>query len=299
MTTKEYLKQYYQNNKEKALAYAKNKRDTKRIAIDNDTYVIPEMKEKKCNCCKEVQPVSMFSFHKSSGTYQNECNPCRKNKAKQYRDNNKEIVRETERLRNIKRRENHHYRMSVSMRSRMHHCYVRKTMHSNEYLSIDNNTFDKWIQLAIDTEDYNNGLTLENYGQEWDLDHIVPCDIFDLTDNEEVKLCFHWTNIQPLKSSYNSTKCNKIIPFMIFSRDYRLYLFAMNNKIDIDEIALVTASTMKIVESRRGNYLRKVKKLKIGQSAATPLKALLLAQEEGSETKEVSAEEDQQSSMNA
>lgn len=38
----------------------------------------------------------------------------------------------------------------------------------------------------------------DNHGIVWELDHITPCSKFDLTKLEQQKLCFHYTNTQPL-----------------------------------------------------------------------------------------------------
>jgi hypothetical protein len=38
----------------------------------------------------------------------------------------------------------------------------------------------------------------ENHGDVWELDHIIPCSSFDLSDLEQQKICFHYTNFQPL-----------------------------------------------------------------------------------------------------
>lgn len=44
-----------------------------------------------------------------------------------------------------------------------------------------------------------DGMNWDNYGKKgWHLDHIKPCNSFDLTNKEEQKQCFHYSNIQPL-----------------------------------------------------------------------------------------------------
>jgi hypothetical protein len=45
------------------------------------------------------------------------------------------------------------------------------------------------------------GMDWNNYGRKtdnWCIDHIIPCAYFDLTDPEQQKECFHYTNLQPL-----------------------------------------------------------------------------------------------------
>ena len=53
-------------------------------------------------------------------------------------------------------------------------------------------------------------MTWDNYG-EWHIDHIKPCCGFDLTDFEQQKKCFHYTNLQPLWAKDNITKNGKFI----------------------------------------------------------------------------------------
>jgi len=40
------------------------------------------------------------------------------------------------------------------------------------------------------------------------IDHIIPCDKYDLTKIEHQKACFHYTNLQLLSSHYNRIKSN-------------------------------------------------------------------------------------------
>jgi len=49
---------------------------------------------------------------------------------------------------------------------------------------------------------FNEGMTWENYGK-WHVDHILPCNTFDLTKPEEQKKCFHYSNLRPLWAEEN------------------------------------------------------------------------------------------------
>lgn len=52
------------------------------------------------------------------------------------------------------------------------------------------------------------GMTWENQG-EWHIDHKKPCSLFNLTDLDQQKICFHYTNLQPLWALDNIKKSNK------------------------------------------------------------------------------------------
>ncbi len=52
---------------------------------------------------------------------------------------------------------------------------------------------------------FKSWMTRENYGK-WHVDHIRPCSSFDLTDSEEQKRCFRYTNLQPLWAKENFSK---------------------------------------------------------------------------------------------
>jgi transposase len=53
------------------------------------------------------------------------------------------------------------------------------------------------------------GMTWENYGLKgWHIDHIKPLSSFDLRDPDQIKACFHWTNLQPLWAIDNLRKDN-------------------------------------------------------------------------------------------
>ncbi|MFA5234150.1 MAG: hypothetical protein WC390_07105 [Sulfurimonas sp.] len=58
---------------------------------------------------------------------------------------------------------------------------------------------------------FTTGMTWLNYGRNgWEIDHILPCSKFDLSDPEQQKQCFHFSNLQPLWAKENKGKYNKI-----------------------------------------------------------------------------------------
>lgn len=59
---------------------------------------------------------------------------------------------------------------------------------------------------------FQKGMNWENYGRKgWHIDHKKPCASFDLTKPEEQKLCFHYSNLQPMWAKENHKKADKVI----------------------------------------------------------------------------------------
>lgn len=58
---------------------------------------------------------------------------------------------------------------------------------------------------------FRDGMSWDNYGiKGWHIDHIIPCNAFNLWNPEEQKKCFHYTNLQPLWASENLAKSDRI-----------------------------------------------------------------------------------------
>ena len=59
---------------------------------------------------------------------------------------------------------------------------------------------------------FKEGMSWDNHSMRgWHIDHIIPCASFDLTDPEQQKKCFHYTNLQPLWAKENMSKGAKIL----------------------------------------------------------------------------------------
>lgn len=56
---------------------------------------------------------------------------------------------------------------------------------------------------------FQEGMTWENHGSYWHIDHIRPLCSFDLTDREQFLQACHWSNMQPLTAVENMSKGGK------------------------------------------------------------------------------------------
>lgn len=132
----------------------------------------------------------------------------RKLKSKQYKQDNKKILKIKHRLyANKKYYEDIEYRLKVLIRGRIWKALKRNSKHSSSLELLGCSIKDLKIHLE---KQFINGMNWSNYGQ-WHIDHIKPCSSFDLTNSDQQKLCFHYTNLQPLWAKDNIRKSNKII----------------------------------------------------------------------------------------
>lgn len=85
--------------------------------------------------------------------------------------------------------------------------YVLEKNKSSQYapyfgLPID--MFRNWIELQFD-----ESLNWDNFSTAWQFDHIVPIALFDLKEEEELKLCWSFINIRVENILHNKTKGNR------------------------------------------------------------------------------------------
>jgi hypothetical protein len=56
---------------------------------------------------------------------------------------------------------------------------------------------------------FRDGMTWQNYGKHWHIDHIVP--LISSKSVKEIKRLCHWTNLQPLTAFENISKGSKLV----------------------------------------------------------------------------------------
>ena len=67
-------------------------------------------------------------------------------------------------------------------------------------------------QLASHLEaKFKQGMSWENYGTHWHVDHIVPVSKFDHNIPAHIRQCWHYTNLRPLEASVNLAKSDRIL----------------------------------------------------------------------------------------
>lgn len=124
---------------------------------------------------------------------------------KQYRLDHKEENREEVRAYMRKRRQ---IDTSYRIRLNLSHRICRAVKYSGKSAATRELVGCSLTELRLYLEKrFAPGMSWENYGKDgWHIDHIRPCASFDLSDPEQQKQCFHYTNLQPLWALDNIRK---------------------------------------------------------------------------------------------
>jgi hypothetical protein len=170
---------------------------------------------KICLRCNETRDISnFFKSRKCNDGYLNICNYCRPQKTwtkekqreaeKRYIEKNKEKIKEKWKRQgmNINRRIRNslNHRISGAMFSNN----LKKENRTYEIIGCNIEFLKKWMEYQ-----FTNDMNWSNYGK-WHIDHVKPCCSFDLKNEDEMKTCFNWKNLQPLWADDNLQKSGSI-----------------------------------------------------------------------------------------
>ena len=90
------------------------------------------------------------------------------------------------------------------LNARLAGAVARKTTKAETLLGISMAEYIIYLERQ-----FQPGWTWQNRGQIWQIDHIKACHTFDLTKNDDVLRCFHYTNTRPLLRQENEWAGNR------------------------------------------------------------------------------------------
>lgn len=164
--------------------------------ISNQT--IHVITHRECVCCKQTKPLSMFAKNGDVLTLKirpRSCNECKDSKersgVKRARKNPKHKVRNN---------------ISKSFREIMKSVKRGGSCRLSSILGCTT----AYFRIHLESQ-FKKGMRWENYGTTWHIDHILPSSSFDHNDQEQVKRCWHYTNLRPLCAIENIIKSDTII----------------------------------------------------------------------------------------
>lgn len=162
---------------------------------------------KKCCKCKAWNPLTEYNFSKSHwDNLRNDCKKC----LIEWRKENRQILNEKyiayEKNRKLTDAE---FKLVKTLRSRLGNAIKRQKSNKNNGTIQLLGCSISYLKEFLEGK-FKEGMNWENHG-EWHIDHIRPCVLFNLLDEEEQKKCFHYTNLQPLWAIENLSKGCKYI----------------------------------------------------------------------------------------
>ena len=120
---------------------------------------------------------------------------------KQYCELNKDAIRDRQRKYTInKYHSDPHLKIKMNLSRRMRSFFSKNGSRTIDFIGCSIDDLKSHLE-----KQFVDGMNWENYG-DWHVDHIRPCCSFDLTDPEQQRECFDYTNLQPLWAKDNLSK---------------------------------------------------------------------------------------------
>ena len=190
---KEKCREYYHNNKEKIIA---NKREYRQ-----------NNKEKIAAKDRKYYQNNKEKIIAKDRKYRQENKEKVAARERKYRQKNKEKLKARSRKYMRQRRLDPEFNLICRLRCRMYNAVKRagldkKCDSSSKLLGISYQGLKEWLEAQ-----FTEGMTWENRS-DWHVDHRVPCDAFDMTVEENQRICFWYKNLQPLWATQNIQKSN-------------------------------------------------------------------------------------------
>ena len=166
---------------------------------------------KRCAASKEKKKVSYSNWISKSGNRER-----KGSSMKEWKIKNKEHVRKYNNDYSKKRRSvDEGFKLRTNLRTRIRQALKMNQKSAGLKELIGCSIADLKIYLE---SLWLEGMSWDNYGAVngekhagWQVDHIIPCSLFDLSNPEDQKKCFHYSNLQPMWGIENIKKGNRLI----------------------------------------------------------------------------------------
>jgi hypothetical protein len=154
-------------------------------------------------CLHEIRSQNVKKIREYNVAYWQKTREEQTEKNRIWKEKNKEHL--SKYYKNL-RIENKNFRISDNMRSRMRKALKghNKSSSTWDYIGMDRDQYMDWIEFQ-----FYDGMTWENYGTWWHIDHVKPCVSFDMEKDENIRQCFGWWNTCPLLAKKNLQKGGK------------------------------------------------------------------------------------------
>lgn len=162
---------------------------------------------KNSGLCKTCYRIEWTSFNAESlkqyrRQYRHENKEKIKKSIDDWRANNKEHINSYY----AEKRKDPHYRLTHNLRSRLYDFLKGKIKHKRT-LELTGCSKD---ELVVHLENqFLPGMTWDNYGHKWVVDHIVPLCSVNIENKEELEKACHFSNLRPIWYDLNSSKATQ------------------------------------------------------------------------------------------
>ena len=184
-----YRAEYLKNNKKKIANQRSKYRERNKSTVTNYNRIYNQKNKEKI----AKQKAEWYQKNKEKIAKQN---------AEWYQKNKQRVYN------NVKKKydSDPNFKLSILLRSRIGYALKSTTMSkSNKTEELLGCTFKQAKEYLQSL--FEQGMTWENNTVDgWHVDHIIPCAFFDLSDLEQQKKCFHYTNLKPIWAAENKSK---------------------------------------------------------------------------------------------
>lgn len=224
---------------------------------------------KSCIKCDKLLPLDAFPKRNTQHGFRHECKQCKTKDLRKYYEDVYNEVRRTRKQNDSSYKLMCNHRLCIY--KHLTKKQITKTKKSIKYTNCSLTILKSWLEFQ-----FTDGMTWDNYGTLWTVDHVLPLNAFNLLDEKDQQIAFNWKNMRPCTDNFS--KSNKIMFPLFFSSIVICHRFIQTHNLDINEYQGINESLCWLRDKlRNGKNLTDEEIVNIiisrnGQSAAKLLK---------------------------